>query len=86
MQGDRPDSMRMGQPFPGCCELEPRLERGYNGFGTCGGVAERLMAAVLKTARAKALGGSNPSPSAALEKAFGFGEKRAWNLRGHPGA
>ena len=38
-----------------------------------GGVVERLMAPVLKTGRAQALVGSNPTPSASSISDFGFG-------------
>jgi hypothetical protein len=37
-----------------------------------GGVVERLMAPVLKTGRAQALVGSNPTPSASSISDFGF--------------
>ena len=43
--------------------LEAQLQGSTRNAGT-GGVAERLKAPVLKTGRAQALGGSNPSPSA----------------------
>src|SRR4051812_35923192 len=57
--------------------IEPRMPRCP--CRATGGVVERLMAPVLKTGRAKALVGSNPTPSANFPA-----QKKSWHGRIQP--